>query len=136
MIKLLMLRIIAAFAILILAASLALASDLNTFRAEHKRPPLTYSVTLAVAAQEHARDMARRNTLDHKNFKERIGPISGGTSAENVAYGCPDEPCVIKMWARSKGHRANMLRRDVSAYGIASADADNGRRYWVMELGN
>ena len=40
------------------------------------------------------------------------------------------------MLAKSSGHRANKLRGDVSMYGIASARADNGRHYWVMELGN
>jgi len=29
-----------------------------------------------------------------------------------------------------------MLRGDVSAYGIASATGENGRRYWALELGN
>ena len=38
--------------------------------------------------------------------------------------------------ARSGGHRANMLRRDVSNYGLASADGANGKSYWVLELGN
>jgi hypothetical protein len=28
-----------------------------------------------------------------------------------------------------------MLRGDVSAYGLASAVGENGRRYWVLELG-
>jgi uncharacterized protein YkwD len=39
------------------------------------------------------------------------------------------------MWSRSGGHRANMLRGDVSHYGIASATGGNGRRYWALELG-
>jgi hypothetical protein len=29
-----------------------------------------------------------------------------------------------------------MLMRGVTSYGIASATAENGRRYWVLELGN
>jgi hypothetical protein len=29
-----------------------------------------------------------------------------------------------------------MLRSNVTAYGLAAATADNGRRYWVLELGN
>jgi hypothetical protein len=29
-----------------------------------------------------------------------------------------------------------MLRRDVTSYGLASADGSNGKRYWVLELGN
>ncbi|MBI3703630.1 MAG: CAP domain-containing protein, partial [Rhizobiales bacterium] len=68
-------------------------------------------------------------------FRQRLN-FTGGTAAENVAFGCDSEDCVIRMWARSGGHRANMLRRDVTSYGIASATADNGRKYWVLELGN
>jgi uncharacterized protein YkwD len=40
------------------------------------------------------------------------------------------------MWANSAGHRRNMLMKGITSYGIASATADNGRRYWVLELGN
>jgi hypothetical protein len=29
-----------------------------------------------------------------------------------------------------------MLRRDVKSHGIASAVGANGKRYWVLELGN
>ena len=136
------------------AASPALALDFNSFRAEHRLPPLSYSATLAGAAYAHAHDMARRNHLDHDGFKERAR-FSGGAAAENVlvfncarpdakpvptfagrACGCSDEDCAIKQWAASSGHRANMLMKGVSAYGLASAMADNGRKYWVMMLGN
>jgi uncharacterized protein YkwD len=111
------------------------ALDLNSFRAQHKRPALAVSGMLSGIATSHARDLANRKRLDHAGFRQRRD-ISAGTAAENVAFGCPDEDCVIKMWARSGGHRANMLRRDVTSYGLASATADNGRRYWVLELGN
>ena len=53
-----------------------------------------------------------------------------------MSHGCATEDCVIRMWARSGRHRANMLRRDMTRYGIASADGANGKRYWVLELGN
>lgn len=33
-------------------------------------------------------------------------------------------------WAR------NMLMKGLSAYGLASATGDDGRKYWVLELGN
>ncbi|MBI4366650.1 MAG: CAP domain-containing protein, partial [Deltaproteobacteria bacterium] len=46
------------------------------------------------------------------------------------------EDCAIRMWAKSAGHRRNMLMKGVSSYGLASASAANGRRYWVLELGN
>jgi uncharacterized protein YkwD len=116
------------------AATPALALDLNAFRAQHGKPALAQSDMLAAAAYEHAHDMARRNSLDHKGWRERLG-FFAGTAAENVLVGCPDVDCAIRGWARSPGHRRNMLRGDVSAYGIASATAANGRRYWALELG-
>jgi uncharacterized protein YkwD len=125
-----------AIALLLALTSPAFAFDLNSFRAQHKLPPLSYSATLAGAAYEHARDLARRGRLDHDGFKQRIGALVNGTAAENVSFGCDDQPCAIQQWARSAGHRRNMLLKGITAYGIASARADNGRRYWVMVLGN
>lgn len=129
-------RAVFVFAVVNLAwVSPALALDLNSFRAQHGRSALSVSATLSGAALSHARDLANRKRLDHAGFRQRAN-FTGGTAAENVAFGCDSEDCVIKMWARSGGHRANMLRRDVTSYGLASATADNGRRYWVLELGN
>jgi uncharacterized protein YkwD len=114
----------------------SLALDLNTFRAQHKLPALSYSATLAGAAYEHAHSLARRERLDHNGFKQRVGALVSGMAAENVSWGCEDQACAIKQWARSAGHRRNMLLKGITAYGIASARGDNGRRYWVLELGN
>lgn len=112
----------------------ALAADLNSFRAQHGRSALSVSVRLSGIAYEQASLMAGRSRIDHKNFKSRIGPI-GTTHAENVLVGCDDEACAIARWAKSAGHRRNMLRGDVSAYGIASVSGANGRKYWALELG-
>ena len=119
----------------LMLASPALALDLNGFRAEHKLPALSYSATLAGAAYAHARDMATRNSLDHDGFKERAR-YTGGTAAENVSWGCETQDCAIKQWANSAGHRANMLMKGVTSYGLASATSENGRKYWAMMLGN
>jgi uncharacterized protein YkwD len=123
-------------AVLVAAAltSPALALDLNGFRAQHGRPALTHSSTLAGIAQEQASSMANRKRLDHANFRQRTRLI-GTTAAENVSYGCGDADCAIRQWARSPRHRSNMLRGDVSSYGLASATAENGRKYWALELG-
>jgi uncharacterized protein YkwD len=114
----------------------ASALDINSFRAQHHRPPLAVSATLAGLAYEQAHAMAGRNHLDHNGFRQRVGAAGGGVHAENVAFGCDTEDCAYRMWAKSSGHRANMLRGDVSAYGIASATGSKGRRYWALELGN
>lgn len=131
-----MLARLSIIALLMALPTSALALDLNSFRAQHKLPPLSYSATLAGAAYEHARDLARRGRLDHDGFRQRVGALVSGTAAENVSWGCDDQDCAIKQWARSSGHRRNMLLKGITAYGIASARADNGRRYWVMVLGN
>jgi uncharacterized protein YkwD len=127
-------RVILAAALTVaFAAAPAWALDVNSFRAQHKLPPLSSSGMLAAAAYSHASDMAARKTLDHKGFRARM---VGSIGAENVAYGCPDEDCATRMWAKSAGHRRNMLMKGISSYGIASATAEDGRRYWVLELGN
>jgi uncharacterized protein YkwD len=119
----------------VLAATPASALDLNAFRARHHLPALSLSATLAGMAYEQAHAMTGRSRLDRKGFRARLA-FSGGIHAENVLVGCADENCAIRGWAKSAGHRANMLRRDVSAYGIASATGANGRVYWALELGN
>jgi uncharacterized protein YkwD len=111
----------------------AFALDLNSFRAAHGRPPLAADGSLAAMAYSHSADMARRGRLDHAGFMQHRGP--GGARAENVAYGCADAACAMRLWIRSSGHRRNMLRRDVSRYGLASAVSANGRRYWTLVLG-
>jgi hypothetical protein len=82
-------------------------------------------------AQQHANDMARRNSLDHSGFMKRRRP--GGAAAENVAVGCDTEACVRQMWMKSPRHRANMMAGGCQA--IASAVSASGRRYWAMEIG-
>jgi uncharacterized protein YkwD len=119
----------------VLTAGPALALDLNSFRAQHGLPALSASGALAGAAYSHARVLASRQRLDHSGFRQRV-LVTSGAAAENVAFGCATEDCVIRMWSRSGRHRANMLRRDVTSYGLASADGSNGKRYWVLELGN
>jgi uncharacterized protein YkwD len=125
-------------ALIVLAAMVvatsASALDLNSFRAQHGKHRLSYSVRLAGIAYQQAAIMAGRGRIGHDNFVARIGG-AGGTHAENVSYGCGSEDCAIRQWARSAGHRRNMLRGDVSSYGLASATAENGRKYWALELG-
>jgi uncharacterized protein YkwD len=129
-------RTLAAAAIAALAfVQPAQALSLNGFRRAHHLPPLHVSAAMAGAAYEHAHDLAARQHLDHDGFYQRMSALSS-TAAENVAYGCASEACVIRMWARSSGHRRNMLMKGVTHYGIASARGANGQTYWVLELGN
>jgi len=87
--------------------------------------------SLRALAQQHANDMARRNSLDHAGFMQHRGPA--GAVAENVAMGCATEACARRMWMQSPPHRANMMRGGCQA--VASAVSASGRRYWAMEIG-
>ena len=87
--------------------------------------------SLHALAQQHANDMARRNSLDHAGFMQLRGPA--GAVAENVAMGCESEACARRMWMQSPRHRANMMRGGCQA--VASAVSASGRRYWAMEIG-
>jgi uncharacterized protein YkwD len=109
------------------------ATSLNGFRTAHGRAPLSTDGKLTAMAQAHAADMARRESLDHNGFTEFRGPR--GARAENVAFGCKDTACVIQQWVNSSGHRSNMLRTDITKYGLASATSASGKRYWALELG-
>ena len=86
---------------------------------------------LYAVAQQHAYDMARRNSLDHAGFRRHRGPA--GAVAENVAVGCATEDCARRMWMQSPRHRANMMLGGCQA--VASAVSASGRRYWVMAIG-
>jgi len=86
---------------------------------------------LYAMALEHARDMARRESLDHDGFYSYRGPH--GAMAENVAVGCKTEACAIDVWMKSPPHRANMMLGGCQP--VASAVSKSGRRYWAMEIG-
>jgi uncharacterized protein YkwD len=88
----------------------------SRFRAQHGLPPLAASGALANAAYSHARSLAARQRVDHAGFRQRVS-LTSGTAAENVAFGCATEDCVIRMWAKLGRHRADMLRRDVLELG-------------------
>lgn len=109
------------------------ATTLNSFRAANGLSQLSSDPGLTAMAAGHAADMARRESLDHNGFMESRGPK--GARAENVAYGCKDSACTIQQWIKSSGHRANMLRKDINKYGMASATSASGRRYWALEVG-
>ncbi len=119
----------------VLLATPASALDLNSFRAQHNLPPLSLSLALSGEASADAYDLARRNHLDHKASARGCGRWPR-PRRENVLWGCDSADCAIRTWAKSAGHRRNMLMKGVSSYGLASATADNGRKYWVLNLGN
>lgn len=111
----------------------AKAMDVNGFRRANGLKPLSSNATLTALAKAHATDMAHRQSMDHANFFEVRA--KRGAAGENVMYGCPDMNCAVQAWINSSAHRANMLRPDFSRYGLGSAVAASGQRYWALVLG-
>jgi uncharacterized protein YkwD len=54
---------------------------------------------------------------------------------ENVALGYPSAEAVVEGWMASKGHRANILQRDVGETGIAIARSSAGGVYYCQVFG-
>ncbi|MFD1344403.1 CAP domain-containing protein [Litorisediminicola beolgyonensis] len=112
-------------------------SALNRFREAQGLSVLGRDAKLDRAAADLARDMAQSGVFGH-------GGSAGATMAirakrhgygfcrlaENIAKIGGGETGAIQGWIGSPGHRSNMVRRDITEYGYASADD-----YHVLMLG-
>ncbi len=107
----------------------------NRFRRVHGRSPLRGSGALTIAAQSYSREMATDHFFSHVapnggTMVERlrrsgyIRPGEGWTVGENLAWGEPNlatPAAIVAAWARSPGHRANMLMTGYREAGIGVA---------------
>lgn len=93
------------------------------------------------AAQIHAEQMARAGRLDHElprakypRAEDRLKAVKYAWRAwaENVAYGPEAPDGVMRVWMKSQGHRANILRTTVTEIGVGHARDRKGRIYWVQ----
>ncbi len=116
----------------------ALLAAHNRERDKHGRRPLKLSAKLTLAAALHARDMAKRQKLEHKGadgstVAERVKSRNYAyiQVGENVAAGQNTVLDVMKAWMGSAGHRENILA-DFAEMGGANAADSTGRRYWCV----
>jgi uncharacterized protein YkwD len=111
-------------------AWIALAILALAFITAKASPAFANCGLLQTLAQEHANDMARRNTLDHAGFRKRAAQ---GARAENVAMGHAGMAETLAQWSASPRHAANM--RLPGCMAVARAQSRSGRYYWVMLIG-
>ena len=115
----------------------------NSNRLSQNIDPLTYSPTLAAAAQLKANDMASKGYFAHTSpegktpwywFKE--GNYQFLYAGENLAVNFVDSEDVVVAWMKSEGHRANILNGRFTEIGIAIAPGKyNGREsIYVVQL--
>jgi uncharacterized protein YkwD len=128
---------------ILLCGSLAAAESspaelISAFRLKHGEGHVAVDATLNRIALEQAKAMAAKDSLDHSvlgSFSSRVAPAKAGRAAENIAYGYDSFEKTLDQWIASTGHRDNLLLRNASRVGIASArNATSHRTYWAMEI--
>ncbi|WP_240705225.1 CAP domain-containing protein [Pacificoceanicola onchidii] len=112
---------------------------LNGLRAENGLGPLQPSEALEKAAMAHAMDLARTGKFSHTGSdgsrpmkRAKRQGYRGCFVAENIAKGQKTVTEVMGGWARSPGHRKNMLSRKAKEYGLVRAEGN----IWVLVLGS
>lgn len=112
------------------------AGYLNAYRAKAGLAPLSSEPSLVRAASAQCAIMIAHGRIGHAfgpgtGFSERMrrAGVSAGYHAENVARGQRSVAEVMQAWMKSRGHRRNMLDRQMTSFGIASK---NG--YWALDL--
>jgi uncharacterized protein YkwD len=120
------------------AAESSPAGAISEFRLKHGEGRVVMDATLNRIALEQAKAMAERDRLDHDvlgAFGGRVAPSRAGRAAENIAYGYDSFEKTLDQWIASSEHRKNLLLRNASRVGVASArSATTHRTYWAMEI--
>lgn len=130
-----------------------LLAQLNTARSQARQcggqsfaaaAPLAWNATLGTVAQDHSRDMANNNYLDHKDRDGRtpgdraeLSGYSGQLVGENIAAGQDTVGKVVDGWLASPGHCANLMNPQYQELGAAYATdpKSNAGIYWAAMFG-
>lgn len=115
------------------------AAALNSLRAQYGLAPVTPSPVLAQIAARHAGDMLANGFFSHVSSdgstiveRMRTGGYGFCHAAENLARGQGRFDTVLRQWMTSPSHRANLLQRNVTEFGLVRAPGD----LWVLVLGS
>ncbi len=116
-------------------------SDLNAYRVSKGLPALTYNEKLNKASEVHARDLAAAGIISHTGTDgsghgdrvQRQGYYFS-IAGENVATGQMSWEDAFDGWKKSPGHNENLLRDDVSEFGLALVyePTTTYSTYWAM----
>ena len=140
--KSLVLWLAAAIAALFAASPLSARAEspaelISSFRHQHGEGKVTIDPLLNRIAQEQARAMAARDTMDHavlRPFSDRVANLNAERAAENLAQGDDTFHKALAQWIGSYGHRRNLLMHEGTRVGVASAKSKSGETYWAMVI--
>lgn len=116
-------------------------ADLNAYRISKGLPALRYDERLNRASEVHARDLASAGIISHTGTDgsghgdrvQRQGYYFS-IAGENVATGQMNWEDAFDAWKKSPGHNENLLRDDVSEFGLALVYEPTTAysTYWAM----
>jgi uncharacterized protein YkwD len=115
----------------------------NAERTKEELPPLKFNPLLGKVARAHSENMARHMKMEHKlDDKTPFDRLDAAgydfmRAAENIAFGDEDAKLdmIMKMWMDSKGHRANIMNKDLTEIGIGIARGKDGFLYYTQVFG-
>jgi uncharacterized protein YkwD len=119
--------------------------NISNLTNQHRRnagvAALAYSPALTNACQGHANYMAQHRVLSHTGanrssggYRARVAGFNWTMWGENLAAGQQSSRQVVAAWMGSSGHRANMLNRRFTHFGVGVQSASNGVIYYCMLL--
>jgi uncharacterized protein YkwD len=119
----------------------AAQSMISGYRANNGLGAVTLDPALMKLAEEHSRNMAARDKLDHnvgKAFQQRIrgSGFDAKVAVENISAGYHTLAEAFSGWRDSPPHRANMLNKGVTRMGIAAIYSPNSKYkvFWTLIL--
>jgi uncharacterized protein YkwD len=119
----------------------AAQSMISGYRANNGLGAVIIDPDLMKLAEEHTRNMAARDKLDHdvgKGFNQRVrgGKFDAKVAVENVSAGYHTLAEAFSGWRDSPPHRANMLKAGVTRMGIAAIYSPKSKYkvFWTLIL--
>jgi uncharacterized protein YkwD len=111
-------------------------SEISAYRKSRGLSAVTVDAKLTELARKQATAMAERRSLDHNvyaSFRSRMASYGSPIAAENIAMGTRTFGDTFAVWKSSSGHNANLLLRNATRIGLASAFG-HGTTYWALIL--
>ena len=105
---------------------------------------LSWSSTLASAAQAHASDMARSNYFDHTGLdgstpasRARRAGYTSDQVGENIGAGYASAEAALQGWLASTGHCSALMNAGFQEVALACTPSSTAQydSYWVLMLG-
>ncbi|MEA2870590.1 MAG: hypothetical protein QOH67_566 [Hyphomicrobiales bacterium] len=119
----------------------AAQSMISGYRGNNGLGAVTIDPDLMKLAEEHSRNMAARDKLDHdvgKAFNQRIrgSRFDAKVAVENISAGYHTLAEAFSGWRDSPPHRANMLNKGVTRMGIAAIYSPKSKYkvFWTLIL--